>query len=250
MDFKKMVEPVQHPLMLSEPELRHYAIHYGPEIDAAALGLELSANSLRDTKKRRAEYTAGRYCAHKALEGFSVPRPNSVIGSKEDRCPSWPSGFVGSITHVDDFAWSAVGLSTVWKSIGIDTEKLISRETFSEIHSLIATHQELSLPATTLTDLQLFSLIFSAKESVFKCLYPLVQQMFDFTDVSIVSVNVDTNQFMARTLIPLGLIFPAGSILVGRFALDQKYVYTSVTLPQKDYLFRANNTSYNINRAE
>src|SRR5215469_6693525 len=46
---------------------------------------------------RAAEFMAGRWCAHRALERLGCPEV--VIGSGLHGEPCWPEGFTGSITH-------------------------------------------------------------------------------------------------------------------------------------------------------
>ena len=71
------------------------------------------------SSKRSAEFSLGRYCAHRALSKFeleSVP----ILRIAETREPCWPESVRGSITHSEGFAAAAVGFEKDMSGIGID----------------------------------------------------------------------------------------------------------------------------------
>ena len=74
------------------------------------------------------------------------------------------------------------------------------------------------------------TLVFSAKESVFKCLYPLVKKMFWFDAVGIEIVDADRGVFRATLLSDLSPDLRAGMRLEGRYQIDSSYVHTGVLL--------------------
>src|SRR4051794_33065331 len=71
---------------------------------------------------RRAEYAAARECARSALRRLGVPE--AAVPAGPDRAPMWPTGIVGSMTHVDGYRAAAVGRAGSWTGIGIDAEVL------------------------------------------------------------------------------------------------------------------------------
>jgi enterobactin synthetase component D len=73
-------------------------------------------------------------------------------------------------------------------------------------------------------------LVFSAKEAVFKCLYPIVGRYFGYEDVRVVSLVVDSGTFGVRLDTPLSSEFPAGTVLEGRYRQDRDFVHTAVCL--------------------
>src|SRR4051794_27548381 len=71
-------------------------------------------------EKRRREFFAGRiYARQGLLELGQKPVP---ILPKLSRAPSWPEGFVGSISHCDSVCAAVVGRSSKFHAIGLDIE--------------------------------------------------------------------------------------------------------------------------------
>ncbi len=74
------------------------------------------------------------------------------------------------------------------------------------------------------------TLVFSAKESAFKCLFPQVQRYFDFRDAAIVSADPTRAEFVLQLLVTLTPSLPAGERFRGRFEHDAELVRTAMTL--------------------
>jgi 4'-phosphopantetheinyl transferase EntD len=72
-------------------------------------------------------------------------------------------------------------------------------------------------------------LIFSAKEAVYKAIYPLCRRFLDFPDVHI-QVLPRYGHFLAEFVGAARSIAPAGS-LVGRFLADDELLIATVLLP-------------------
>lgn len=144
-------------------------------------------------QKRKMEYLAGRYCAQKALEHLGVNNFN--LARQEDHSPLWPQGVVGSITHTKQLAIAAV--SKKLKGIGIDAEALISTERFKNISKMIISSQEKILVEQ---DCNLYpTLAFSAKESLYKVIYPLCKEYFGFLDASIIDIQADSFKLLLHS---------------------------------------------------
>jgi 4'-phosphopantetheinyl transferase EntD len=71
---------------------------------------------------------------------------------------------------------------------------------------------------------------FSAKETIFKCLFPEVGHYFDFRDAAIESLNTDHGQFSARLLVSVSPRLVAGTKLDGRFERSENWVHTTIVL--------------------
>ncbi|MBQ4859997.1 4'-phosphopantetheinyl transferase superfamily protein [Pseudoalteromonas sp. MMG007] len=132
--------------------------------------------------KRKAEYLAGRYCAKQALkQHFGENQAICDIPSGKHREPIWPTGVLGSITHTNTYALCAIGDIESLNGIGIDMEEILETNNAKELAQQIHDQQELKL--LTLNNIPInFSttLIFSAKESIFKALYNNVSGYFGF----------------------------------------------------------------------
>lgn len=197
------------------------------------LGLVLPERLETAIPKRKAEFLAGRYCAQKALKKMGVSCSHTIaIG--ENRVPCWPAGTVGSITHSKGFASAIVASSDVARSIGVDSEALIAEKTANNVSRHILTDMERYEENAGLvsSDRQYLTLIFSAKESIFKCLYPLVQQYFDFRHAMVTLDPEQPGHFHFQLLKDLGGEFSSGFSASGYFALNEDFVHTAVLLPR------------------
>ncbi len=138
--------------------------------------------------KRQAEYLAGRICATQALTALNFDNP--IIHTADDRVPIWPSGTFGSITHTKGIAAAIAGIKHGTTGVGIDVEKLMkdSQETKLQTHILRndekAQFNELGEQVT-----HPLSVIFSAKESIYKVLYPFVKKYFGFDKARLIAFD-------------------------------------------------------------
>ena len=144
--------------------------------------------SLQHQTKRESEFAAGRKCAHASLESFGCYEEVAVA---EDRSPQWPNNFCGSISHSDDLAWAVTAQKTDhFRSIGIDTEPQVEIDTVQELSHTVASSSEWDLAGEFSCNRKLmFTLMFSAKESFYKCIYPLGKSFFNFLDVTLTRID-------------------------------------------------------------
>ncbi|EKO3577889.1 4'-phosphopantetheinyl transferase superfamily protein [Vibrio metschnikovii] len=139
--------------------------------------------------KRKCEFLAGRVCAQRGLNKLMGSRVVSIkIG--EHRQPMWPTGIVGSISHCLGYAVSAVGFqSDECISVGIDIEKVITTQFAKEITNQVLSEGEMVF-AEQFDEFQSFlTLVFSAKESIYKAIFPFVKQVLDFDCVQLITVD-------------------------------------------------------------
>lgn len=178
----------------------------------------------RATQKRKEEFLAGRYCAVTALlkAGCSTP---SEVRFREDHSPGWPAEWVGSITHAKAFAAAAVAPSICLRGLGIDCEPVMSLTTAQKVSSRILTGQELDQA----DDPKWVTLVFSAKESIYKCLRPLCGRFFGFEDAEIFQTN-ESGHFRFRLKNDIGGGFQQGWEGSGRFEKTGNLIHTAVEL--------------------
>jgi len=136
--------------------------------------------------KRIVDFTLGRACAREILKNLGYERYAVLIG--ENRQPLWPENLVGSISHADQLALCVIAEKCELRSLGIDIE-LIKNESF-DLYSMVASDKELQQHCDDQNDSQykcpyLAKLLFSAKEAVYKCQFPLYQQWIEFKDISL-----------------------------------------------------------------
>ena len=186
--------------------------------EAAGLG--------RAVEKRRREFAAGRACARRALARLEIA--DSVLPVGPDRLPAWPAGIVGSITHCAGYAGVAVARRGAILGLGLDAE--VGGELEPALVPLVCLPSEIealrALPR--LTSGEGAKLVFSAKESAYKCWFPLVHRFLEFHDVEVELrfESLRAGSFTARVLKEPTPV----SRFHGRFLRDDARVYTGVTL--------------------
>ena len=146
-----------------------------------------------------------------------------------DGCPIWPEGLVGSISHTDAFATAAVAPAGVARGLGVDVEPPMSREAADEVARLVASEAETRrvAQAAGLNRLESLTVIFSAKESLFKALYPPSRRHFDFLDCEVIRIDPGGRRFAIRLAAPFDVAFGAAEF-AGRYELIGGEVRTGV----------------------
>ncbi|HSU62645.1 MAG TPA: 4'-phosphopantetheinyl transferase superfamily protein [Burkholderiales bacterium] len=181
---------------------------------------------------RQSIFDLGRACAAELLAELGSGETSVAMAA--DRSPVWPQGYVGSITHTDELLGVAVARRKDFRSIGIDAEAIVQPDTTVEIDELCMGERERALRDSAGIDRQTFSsLCFSAKESFFKCLYPLTGVWFDFQDAEIASFDPDLQLLQMRLLRDLASGFRQGQVFGGAFRWTDRRVYTAFALPSQ-----------------
>jgi 4'-phosphopantetheinyl transferase EntD len=181
----------------------------------------------RAVEKRRREFTAGRNCARHALAQLGIS--DFPLLPDEDRIPRWPEGIVGTITHTAGYCAVGVARRGHIQSVGIDVEAATCLD--DRLVEKICTRAEIdrlsALPGGSLG--RWGKVVFSAKESTYKCYYPLARTVLDFPDVEIHLVpwaGRFTATLVRRDKPPAG----GARVFHGRFAYNEHRVFTIVTL--------------------
>ncbi|WP_104910746.1 4'-phosphopantetheinyl transferase [Pseudomonas sp. LG1D9] len=187
------------------------------------------ASIQRSVAKRQAEFLAGRLCARSALQQLEGLDFIPAIG--EDRAPVWPSHISGSITHSTGHAAAIVGHKAQWRGLGMDLENLLPLERAERLAGEILTPDEMQRMATGPREqvAQLVTLTFSAKESLFKALYPIVQKRFYFEHAEVVEWS-DSGFLRLRLLMDLSSEWCYGKELEGQFAVDDGQLLSLVAI--------------------
>lgn len=143
--------------------------------------------------RRVAEFGTGRHCARLGLRQLGVEPVALPIGG--GGAPEWPEGLVGSIAHGADLAGAVVARSDRYLALGLDIE--LCGSVTPELHELLFTDAERNAPV----DPALATLLFSAKEAIYKAAFPKLQRWIDFTEVT-VSVDAESATFRGRSVAP------------------------------------------------
>jgi 4'-phosphopantetheinyl transferase EntD len=176
-------------------------------------------------QKRRNEFSTGRVCAHLALTALGKPTTPLLAGDKRE--PLWPEGIIGSISHSANCCIAAVSDDPALLSIGLDVEK--NEAISASIRDMIALPEEIEALANYKDDPRLWKLIFSAKESVYKCLFPLLHQWIGFKQARL---NFDFHQGTFSAQLDPSLSIPErfSSAMHGRFLLSDDYLFTCLEI--------------------
>jgi len=179
------------------------------------------------SSKRRSEFSLGRYCAHRALSKFeleSVP----ILRIAETREPCWPESVRGSITHSEGFAAAAVGFAKDVSGIGIDLESLSRVVDFNiRRHVCVDKEREFLESLPTEQANRYLRIIFSAKESIFKCFFPISQTYLYFQDAEII-IDENNSEFSFSLSKACTGITSAGFQHSGRFSIKDDLLLTSI----------------------
>ncbi|MFM5093321.1 4'-phosphopantetheinyl transferase [Aeromonas rivipollensis] len=179
----------------------------------AAQGMALPASLQGAAPKRLGEFLAGRLAAREALRPFGLGARGVAIGSARE--PLWPEGMEGSISH-SQLAGQGVALCGVRPAqggMGLDLEAWLGPEQGRQLWPGIVDEDEWGRleaggRAVGLDRSRGLTLVFSAKESLFKALYPRVGRYFDFLDARWLTLTEQTLTLELKA--PLTPTLPAG----------------------------------------
>jgi 4'-phosphopantetheinyl transferase EntD len=208
---------------------------FPPEISLVVADDEMWQTPLRDEEeriiegaidKRCREFRAGRHAAHRALARLQAPDIPILRGERRE--PLWPNGFVGSIAHCRGLCIAASAVDSEIAGIGLDVEPLIplpqgtDRYIHTQSDEFLMRESDQSLPER---------LIFSAKESLYKCYYPLLESFFGFQSVSL--IDVEDGAFRFKPTDRCEVEFPSDLVFHGRYLSDASHLVTACYLTRK-----------------
>ena len=193
----------------------------------------------RAVPARVRSYLAGRHCAMRSLReldpgaadhGGPVPPPTGPLGA-----PMWPTGVVGSITHSATLAIAVVARDVAVRGLGIDCELVMSASAAEEVADRVLPEANRNAPfrheAAAFEREAFVSAVFSAKESIYKCLNPLTGVFFGFEAVTLESIDRSAGTMGFRVTRDLGPAAPEGLPLTVRFHFEPDHVVTALSLP-------------------
>lgn len=177
-------------------------------------------------ESRKREFHAGRACARLAM-GL-LGEPPVAIPAASDRSPVWPPHLIGSISHCATFCLAVVARKGEnYAAIGVDVEP--AEDLPFELLDAICSPREMAALDENPPEHRLLwaRILFSAKEAVYKCQYPLTGTMLDFQDLE---VTLADTCFQAKLQRQAGM-FGKGSILEGQITFAHGCIVTGVTVP-------------------
>jgi 4'-phosphopantetheinyl transferase EntD len=189
----------------------------------------LEAQSLgpKAIERRRVYFGMGRAAARDALAELGIYGVAIERGASGE--PLWPAGIVGAISHAGDLAIAIVGRQTDYAGLGIDIEQL-SRGLTARAARLICTPAEMDWLAGEADSTRLM-MLFSAKEAVFKALFPIEGVWLGFGDAEL-TWHPERCAFEARLLKGASSAHPRGAVLEVRSSMvGSEVLSTTYALP-------------------
>lgn len=204
--------------------------------DPAALAVEELQQIARAVPKRRLEFAAGRQLARRLLDDMGLGI-DALVGDA-DRVPRWPQPVVGSITHCRSLCAVAIAPRALSLGIGLDVEPAepmkpellphILRESESaRLRDWPARWRELGGILT-----------FSAKEALYKSIYPAHRVFLEFHDVELQWSGFESDgsglfaAFEGHVRVPEAT-FPGMTRIAGRARVAHGHVASVVVLPPR-----------------
>ena len=181
---------------------------------------------------RKRDYLMGRYCAKQALLNFGSPTANLTPG--KNGCPIWPKGVIGSISHTNGMAVAVVADQQLYSGIGVDMEKRVSENEANKIMPVIGAPEEWEIITHNFQgDIKTgFTVLFSAKESIYKALYPSVNDIFDFSEARLASFAPE-EQRLEFILSPYLIDKTHIAKLWVLFCFSNTYIFSGVCVQRK-----------------
>jgi 4'-phosphopantetheinyl transferase EntD len=177
--------------------------------------------------KRRRDFTAGRACAREALQRFGIEDFPVRVGRAHE--PLWPSGIVGSVSHCSGYCGVAVSRLEATLALGLDVD--LAEPLTPRLRRIVCSKTELEWidrhPRPSNSDWA--KIIFSAKESVYKCYFSLTGRRLNFQQVEIRLVPAQ-RQFVADLLMDSSGREMGECTLHGRYAHSPTHIFTGTEI--------------------
>lgn len=180
--------------------------------------------------KRQQEFGAGRLCARKAMARLGIK--DSSLPKGPDGPPVWPAGIVGVISHSNVWCGAAVARRKDIRGIGFDIETV--DRVCMKIAKKVLTHAEMEWVNSSDEEAQKrLALLFSAKETIFKCVNLIYGKRFGLYDMVITHV-IEEQSFEVKLNDKISAEVPNCSTLIGRYLMHEADVFTGMVLYQGD----------------
>lgn len=181
------------------------------------------------TEPRRREFTTTRHCARTAMAALGVPPAGIPSGPKGE--PRWPAGLVGSMTHCDGYRAAALSRAADLHAMGIDAEphRPLPPGVLDSI-SVPSEREHLRSLEREFPEVHWGTVMFSAKETVYKVFNPLTGRWLGFRDARM-TFDPGAGTFRARLLVP-GPVVDGKRLtwLTGHWSLREGLVLTALAV--------------------
>ncbi len=162
----------------------------------SAYNIALPTSLSAAVDKRKSEYLAGRALVAGGFTRLNIP-PQTVL-SGEKRNPIWPAGVQGSITHSREYC-ACILTTAPNRYVGIDVEWLLGDNALRSVRHVAMSEHDIAVftSQSALTEQYFATLLFSAKETLYKALFPIVKSFFGF-DAATIHAHPTEDQVQLR----------------------------------------------------
>jgi enterobactin synthetase component D len=208
------------------------AVRFGDEMPARFAEISLPSSLDNALARRRIEFAAGRYCAREALRACAREVAHEAVNIGDEREPIWPRGVIGSIAHTRGIAAALVARDRDWRGVGIDIERAMDDAAVQRIGPKIVAARELEplVVATGWRESEVLTLVFSAKESIYKALHREVRRYFGFHAARVERIDLAARTWRATIREPLTVNIAPGFVCEGRFAREHGVFITTMAV--------------------
>ena len=181
----------------------------------------------RAAPKRQREFAAGRVCARRLLRARGIA--DAPLLADDERATLWPEGVVGSISHSSGLCAVAIASARELAALGLDLER--DDAVRPAIWPRICRPDEVARLRAEPESRRgrLATLIFSAKETTYKCLFPRSRVPLGFKQVEI-EIDPSERRFRALLLCATPPLAEQGAVLEGRYAGHPPWLVTGLAL--------------------
>lgn len=217
-------------LLAADPPLRmgtdvvFEILHTSEAADYPLTSEEACILSPRASKRTRERFTLGRAASHLALQHLGIDQAYPILRGQEGE-PLWPAGVTGSISHCDPWTVAVVALASHRFSPGIDLENIPKANRIA-ISQLICCDGEPDLLKADNCEKHV-GLIFSAKEAIYKAIYPLCHRYIGFKEVKMVA-HVQEERFEGELLTPINHRLSTGTSFRVQYRCYGDFVFSYV----------------------
>ena len=187
--------------------------------------LELNQKEALLTKNmsvaRRREFIAGRTIVKRMLQDKGINNFPLLMDSYG--CPAWPTGTTGSISHKGSICGVLLTDNKCYQSLGFDLEKTESLD--QGVWKVFSTSDEINQAISLGLEEGMFAnMLFSAKEAIFKCLFPI----YTNKTPSILKIEIEVKAHK-KNHFTFSFSF-SGAIIHGSVATTQDYTISWCSL--------------------
>lgn len=199
---------------------------YSDSLAIQILGIDLFQKISNAVNTRKADFLAGRLLAAHIIR--ILGHNNVKVDIYNNRLPLWPEKIKGSISHSNGVAICAASTCDSITRLGVDIE-LLNQEVTSHLINMVMSEDEILLAnSSKFNPAYIFSFFFSAKESLFKALYPEVSFYFNFDVAKIINIDIKKMCFTISLNYSLNSLHQKGMTYKGKYKIIDSHIITII----------------------